>query len=137
MKRKRVHYIKNQIIGLYCCLIKCILFNNRHIILVLKDEKTFNEIYNYLLKKDIQNKYSKNLKEFAIHRYAINLFFTNGSALKIHHLWEDGSYDRLGIRTHEVYAVGGISHNMDIIFKGLCTRPVLKKQKRKEENKNV
>ena len=88
MRRKRIHYIKNQIIvGLHYCLTKCILFNDRHILLVLKDKKAFNEINNYLLEKDIQNKYSKKLKEFAIHKYAINLVFTNGSILNIHHLW--------------------------------------------------
>lgn len=137
MKRKRIHYIKNQIIvGLYYCLTKCILFNDRHILLVLKDKKAFNEINNYLLEKDIQNKYSKKLKEFAIHKYAINLVFTNGSILNIHHLWKDGSYDRHGTRIHEVFIIGDISHDMDIIFKCLCTLP-FKNKKRKEENKNV
>lgn len=123
MRRKRVHYIKNQIIGLYCCLIKCILFNDRHIILVLKDKEAFNEIYDYLLKKYIQNKYPKKLKKFTIHRHELNLFFTNGAALKFHYLYENGSYGRPGTRAHEVYAVGGISRDMNIIFKCICNVP--------------
>lgn len=130
MRRKRVHYIKNQIIGLYCCLIKCILFNNRHILLVLKDKKAFNEIHDYLLKKDIRNKYPKKLKDFTIRRNEINLYFTNGAALKIHYLYEDGSYKRLGIRTHEVYAVGGISRDMNIIFKCICNVPFKRPKKK-------
>jgi hypothetical protein len=136
MRRKRVHYIKNQIIGLYCCLIKCILFNTNRIALVLKDKESFDKMYDYLLVKDIQNKYSKNLKKCIIHKHRIDFYFTNDSILRIRYFLKDNSYECcLGVRLHEVYTTGDPSHSRDIILNSLCTFPRMKK--RKEENKNV